>query len=598
MLSSPWRRAIGFVGVFLLAVSAFAAPLNSSFTYQGFLLSSSMPANGAFDFEFRLYDASTGGVQIGTLNTLGDLPVTDGRFTADLDFGAAAFAGEIRWLEIRVRPGASTGSYTSLAPRQELKAAPYSLFSLSTGALQGNAVSSTAPTSGQVLKWNGTAWAPAADAVGVPGAPSITSSTDVTGGLLVVGDRLDLAGSGLGSIDAAFVGDIRAPILSQSASTVRIQIPAGVKNGANQVRLDDLTGDTGHSVFTSVKVHRLAIFMGQNNGREFIVDTTDNAVVGTPFLSSINGNVPLYSPAFANNGSLAFIPLGFNAFLWVDMTANPPAATSFSSGGNQIVAFAVSPDGLTVVGSDRQGNYLRPFTITDFEPPYSSPLTVGTSLFLASASPRGGVFVNDRWLAVPLAGTDEIGLFTRSGNAIVEQTPTALRFDTGAISAPIQMRMSGPKATVFALGFQDVFHSYHAAEDDLEQVGSFTAGGASPPTGVVAFDISPNGDFVYIADDSLDRITPLLVGPNDLTLLGDEVTLSTDPDAPSATNPVLRSIAVDPVEGKYLYLGLNNTTQSVDIFDITNGATLTRRSVNPFAGDIDFADCVGIAIQP
>ena len=61
-----------------------------------------------------------------------DLPVSGGLFTADLDFGAAAFDGQARWLEVAVRPGASTGAYTTLAPRRALLANPYALYSNNT----------------------------------------------------------------------------------------------------------------------------------------------------------------------------------------------------------------------------------------------------------------------------------------------------------------------------------------------------------------------------------------------------------------------------------------------------------------------------------
>jgi hypothetical protein len=44
-----------------------------------------------------------------------------------LDFGSGAFNGDARWLEIGVRPGASTGAYTTLDSRQELTPAPYAL---------------------------------------------------------------------------------------------------------------------------------------------------------------------------------------------------------------------------------------------------------------------------------------------------------------------------------------------------------------------------------------------------------------------------------------------------------------------------------------
>jgi hypothetical protein len=45
-----------------------------------------------------------------------DVDVANGLFTTTLDFGPV-FAGNKRWLEIAVRPGASTGTYTLIAPQ-------------------------------------------------------------------------------------------------------------------------------------------------------------------------------------------------------------------------------------------------------------------------------------------------------------------------------------------------------------------------------------------------------------------------------------------------------------------------------------------------
>jgi hypothetical protein len=85
------------------------------------------PANGEYDFEFKLYDTASDGTQIGSTVTKEDVTVTDGLFTVKLDFGSGAFNGDARWLEIGVRPGASTGAYTTLDSRQELTPAPYAL---------------------------------------------------------------------------------------------------------------------------------------------------------------------------------------------------------------------------------------------------------------------------------------------------------------------------------------------------------------------------------------------------------------------------------------------------------------------------------------
>jgi hypothetical protein len=104
----------------------------SAFTYQGTLQDGENPAEGEFDFSFDLYDAEDMGTLIGS-DLSHDIEVVNGLFTVQLDFGAEAFKGDARWLAIGVRPGASIGSYTFLAPRQAITAAPYAL-SLRPGA--------------------------------------------------------------------------------------------------------------------------------------------------------------------------------------------------------------------------------------------------------------------------------------------------------------------------------------------------------------------------------------------------------------------------------------------------------------------------------
>ncbi|MCS7190473.1 MAG: hypothetical protein NZ843_02585 [Fimbriimonadales bacterium] len=99
------------------------------FTYQGFLKDGSNPANGAYDFEFRLFTAASGGSQVGSTVPINDLNVQNGLFTAELNFGTV-WNGLDRFLEIRVRPGASTGAFTTLSPRVKVNPTPYSHFAL------------------------------------------------------------------------------------------------------------------------------------------------------------------------------------------------------------------------------------------------------------------------------------------------------------------------------------------------------------------------------------------------------------------------------------------------------------------------------------
>ena len=83
-------------------VNFASAQTDTTFTYQGELRENGSPANGMFDIEFKLWNAATGGNQIGNEIENDELPVVNGRFTVELDFGADAFDNTNRWLQISV----------------------------------------------------------------------------------------------------------------------------------------------------------------------------------------------------------------------------------------------------------------------------------------------------------------------------------------------------------------------------------------------------------------------------------------------------------------------------------------------------------------
>jgi hypothetical protein len=130
-----------------------ATALGTSFTYQGRLTDAGSPANGVYDLRFILYDAETAGAAVGSTQSKEDVAVTNGLFSVDLDFGAAAFNGDARWVEIAVRPGSSSGTHTVLSPRQPVSPTPYALFAkaaagiavpfAATGTLAGAPASTT-----------------------------------------------------------------------------------------------------------------------------------------------------------------------------------------------------------------------------------------------------------------------------------------------------------------------------------------------------------------------------------------------------------------------------------------------------------------------
>lgn len=102
-------------------------PLGTAFTYQGRLTDGGSPADGIYDFELKLFDAASGGSQVGSTIVRNDVAVSSGLFVIALDFGSGVFTGDARWLEIGVRPSASSDAYTTLGSRQELTPVPHAL---------------------------------------------------------------------------------------------------------------------------------------------------------------------------------------------------------------------------------------------------------------------------------------------------------------------------------------------------------------------------------------------------------------------------------------------------------------------------------------
>jgi hypothetical protein len=92
--------------------------------------------------QFSLWDAASGGSQLGGTLTVAPVGVTNGLFTVTLDFGTRVFTGPPRWLEIAVRTNLL--SFTTLSPRQPLAATPYAILA---GNISGVIADSSLPAS-------------------------------------------------------------------------------------------------------------------------------------------------------------------------------------------------------------------------------------------------------------------------------------------------------------------------------------------------------------------------------------------------------------------------------------------------------------------
>jgi hypothetical protein len=129
-----------FAGVYTVAAQG------TDFTYQGQLNNAGGPANGIYDMTYKLWSASSGGIQAGSTFTVTGTPVTNGLFTATIGFGTV-FNGSSYWLELAVRTN-GVGSYQTLLPRQEVTPAPYAITAENVdGAVPASQLSGTVPTS-------------------------------------------------------------------------------------------------------------------------------------------------------------------------------------------------------------------------------------------------------------------------------------------------------------------------------------------------------------------------------------------------------------------------------------------------------------------
>jgi hypothetical protein len=258
--------------VWLLAAAAGqAAPLGTAFSYQGRLDAGGGAASGTYDFQFILYDADVGGSQVGPLLLRDDVAVAAGLFTVPLDFGSV-FDGNARYLEIGVRPGASSGAYDILSPRQELTTAPHALFSARTGdaTVQRRTVAPTC-AAGQYLRSmaaDGTPTCPFdVDTNGGGTVTSITAGTGLTGGTITLGGTVAVAFAGSGNAsspsrsdhnhDATYQRTITgscprgSSVRSVNANGTVVCTQSGALPGATLTLVDD-SGDVG--LYTSATI--------------------------------------------------------------------------------------------------------------------------------------------------------------------------------------------------------------------------------------------------------------------------------------------------------------------------------------------------------
>lgn len=307
------------------------AALGSGFTYQGSLTRAGQPISGvaACDLRFSLWDAAASGTPIGSAQTINGVDFVQGLFTVTVNdagqFGPTAFDGNARWVQVEAT--CPPGSSATTLGRQAITVVPYASHSGSTGALQGRPLSSAAPTTGQVLAWDGNAWSPAADATGVryqrtvlvsPQATPNESGTVLIQSLQAINDA---------SADKPYLLKIEPGIYDLGFGTLQLKPYVDVEGSGQGVTLlrgerqtDDVTGLVNAT--SNAELRQLSIEVTSGSGTFAVGISNNNA---SPRISDVT---------IRTDGATSYgIVNRSGASPWIErVTVNATGATMFAAG--------------------------------------------------------------------------------------------------------------------------------------------------------------------------------------------------------------------------------------------------------------------------
>ncbi|GDY00649.1 hypothetical protein LBMAG48_30520 [Phycisphaerae bacterium] len=316
---------LGFSAALMMASGAGAQPITGAFSFQGELASGGTPAAGLHDMRFRLFDAASGGAQVGSVLCADNVQVAAGRFVTTLDFGANAFAGQRRFLEIDVRSDsglncANNAGFTTLGPRIEVGATPYATFAPTAGAAQ------TAASATNAASLNGQP------------ASFYSSASNLSAGVLADA-RLSTNVPRLNAATSAFTGGVSATTLTGThvgdgtgvtnlnASNVASGTLADARLSANVPRLN------AANVFSGAMT--AASFAGSGAG--LVNLSASNVASGTLADARLSSNIPRLNAANT-------FALGMTINGDVGIGTSAPEAPLHVRGGGSLGGIVVTPD--------------------------------------------------------------------------------------------------------------------------------------------------------------------------------------------------------------------------------------------------------------
>jgi hypothetical protein len=241
-----------------------------------------------------------------------------------------------KFLQVELDPDGAN-NFVDMGTTQ-LQAVPYALYANDVAKLQGKAISTTAPTANQILKYDGTTWAPANEggglSVGAVATTANANAANISGGVLSLAPA-DATNAGIVSTGTqTFAGDktfnsgltvTTKPFLPTKLSASEISALATVEEGMVVYNTDTRKLQL-YSVGNSDVVNDL--FSGNFTDRKDGIEQT--------FVPPTNGNITAIQ-VYAKS------PMGFtNARLYVDFFKTSPF---IFLGGNRIDVNNLSSSG-------------------------------------------------------------------------------------------------------------------------------------------------------------------------------------------------------------------------------------------------------------
>jgi photosystem II stability/assembly factor-like uncharacterized protein len=334
-----WLIVLGLLATFNLKPSTVLAQ-GTAFLYQGRLNDGGNPANGNYDLRFTIYDSTNNpGVVIAGPLTNSATVVSNGLFTANLDYGPGVFTGPARWLDLGVRTNGSTNGFVVLSPRQMLTPTPYAIFANTasnlSGTLSATQLTGTLPAS--------------AFAGGYTNAVALTNNGNIFGGTFTGIFSGNFGGTFTGGFSGNGGGLTNVNVMNLTGVLADGQLPSNtafVNSNQTFIGSNVFTGTNlfgGFNVFSGPTNSFNGAFSGNGINLTNLNGSQINS--GTVADARLSANVPLLNTNQIFTGSNIFRGAntfaGTNTFTGVNTFTNSANSFIGSFFGNGLVGWIV-----------------------------------------------------------------------------------------------------------------------------------------------------------------------------------------------------------------------------------------------------------------